>query len=44
MIQRSVIDRDGNVLLRMPSGPRAARPKKPKAENSSKRTGGKKKK
>ena len=44
MIQRGVIDREGNVLLRMPSGPRAARAKGPKEKKSSPRTGAKKKK
>jgi hypothetical protein len=44
MIQRGVIDRDGNVLLRMPSGPKATRPKVPKENKSSTRTGAKKKK
>jgi hypothetical protein len=44
MIQRGVIDREGNVLLRMPSGPKATRPKVPKEKKSSTRTGARKKK
>jgi hypothetical protein len=44
MIRRGVIDREGNILLRMPSGPRAVRPKVPKEKKSNTRTGGKKKK
>jgi hypothetical protein len=40
--RRGVIDREGNLLLRMPSGPKAARPRAPKAAKSSTWTGGKK--